>query len=89
MLRKLLTLLAIVTGLAAAGAPAQAHVAEMASVGIVATTEFAAKCSGQASGVAFVTVRSATRDGERAPCPKPKPSVVMPPVMLGADRALE
>jgi hypothetical protein len=89
MLRRLLTLLAILSGLAVAGTPAQAHVAEQASVRLVATAELASKCSSASSGVAFVEARSATRDSEKAPCPKPKPSVVLPPVMVGPDRALE
>lgn len=89
MLRRLLTLLAILSGLAAAGTPVQAHVSELASVRLVATAELATKCSSASSGVAFVEARSATKDGEKAPCPKPKPPVVLPPVMIGPDRALE
>ncbi len=51
MLRKLLTVLAILTGLAAAGAPAQAaQISDVASVRVVATVELAAKCTLPSSG---------------------------------------
>ena len=89
MLRHLLTIFAIVTGLAAAGAPAQAaQMSDVASVRLVATAELSAKCSLPSSGPAFIPT-APRRDGEKPPCPKPRPPIVLPPVMLGADRALE
>ncbi len=88
MLRRLLTLLAILTGFAAIGTPAQAGVAEMASVRIVASAELATKCTSASSGVALVR-QPAGKNGDKTPCPKPRPPVVLPPVMLGVDRALE
>jgi hypothetical protein len=90
MLRQLLTILAILTGLAAAGAPAQAAQVnnDVASVRLVASAEFASKCTLPSSGPAL-TPQAPLKDGARAPCPKPRPPVVLPPVMLRVDRALE
>jgi hypothetical protein len=94
MLRKLLTVLAILTGLAAVGAPAQAaQVSDVAgiraSVRMVAAAELAAKCTLPSSGPALRPAAPPLKDGAKAPCPRPRPPVVLPPVMLGADRALE
>jgi hypothetical protein len=89
MLRHLLTILAIVTGLAAAGTPAQAApMSDVASVRLVAAAEAAVKCTLPSSGPALAP-QAPKRDGERPPCPRPRPPIVLPPVMLGADRALE
>jgi hypothetical protein len=89
MLRQLLTILAIFTGLAAAGAPAQAaQVNDVAAVRLVATAELSAKCTMPSSGPAFLPSAPA-KDGEKPPCPRPRPPIILPPVMLGADRALE
>ena len=88
MLRQLLTVLAILTGLAA-GAPAQAAQAnDVASVRLVATAEFTAKCTLPSSGPALAQPAPQRADA-KAPCPKPRPPIVLPPVMLRADRALE
>jgi hypothetical protein len=88
MLRRLLTVLAILTGLAAA-APAQAvPVSDVASVRFVATAELAAKCTLPSSGPAYAP-SAPLRDGVKAPCPKPRPPIVLPPVMLRVDRSLE
>ena len=89
MLRRLLTIFAILTGLAAAGAPAQAaQLNDVAAVRLVAAAELSAKCTLPSSGAAL-TPPAPLRDGVKAPCPKPRPPIVLPPVMLGADRALE
>jgi hypothetical protein len=89
MLRQLLTVLAILTGLAAAGAPAQAApISDVASVRLVASAEFDSKCTLPSSGPAL-TPPAPRKDGTKAPCPRPRPPVVLPPVMLRADRALE
>jgi hypothetical protein len=89
MLRQLLTLFAILTGLAVAGAPAQAaQVNDIASVRLVATAEIASKCTLPNSGPAL-TPPAPQKEEAKAPCPKPRPPVVLPPVMLRADRALE
>jgi hypothetical protein len=89
MLRQLLTVLAILTGLAAAGAPVQAaQVNEVASVRLVATAELTVKCTMPSSGPAL-TPPQVLKDGVKSPCPRPRPPIVLPPVMLRADRALE
>ena len=89
MLRKLLTVLAILTGLAAAGAPAQAaRPSEVAAVRLVAVAELGAKCTIPSSGAALAP-QAPLRDSVKAPCPRPRPPVVLPPVMLGSDRSLE
>ena len=88
MLRQLLTALAILTGLAAASAPAQAvQVNEVASVRLMAATELVSKCTLPSSGPALTP--SPVLKDEKAACPKPRPPVILPPVMLRADRALE
>jgi hypothetical protein len=88
MLRQLLTLLALISGLAATGAPAQAHVPDIQNVRLVAAAEFASKCTTTVSGLAL---RPAPEMVGRAksPCPKPRPPIVLPPVMLVVDRAHE
>jgi len=89
MLRKLLTVLAILTGLAAAGAPAQtAQLSDVAAVRLVAAAELAAKCTLPSSGAARAP-QAPLRDSVMAPCPRPRPPVVLSPVMLRSDRALE
>lgn len=87
MLRRLLTVLAILTGLASA-VPAQASASEMASVRLVAAAEVAAKCTIPSPGPAFAP-QPPSKDDVKKPCPVPLPPVVLPPVMLKADRALE
>jgi hypothetical protein len=88
MLRQVLTVLAILTGLAAAGAPAQASASDVAAVRLVETAELAAKCVVPSSGPAFAPL-APVKDGVKKPCPVPLPPIVLPPVMLKADRALE
>lgn len=89
MLRRLLTIFAIITGLAAVGAPAQAaQLNDVATVRFVATAELSAKCTLPSSGPAFIPT-APRNDREKPPCPKPRPPIVLPPVMLGVDRALE
>ena len=87
MLRQLLTVLAILTGLAATPAQA-AQVNDVASVRFVATAELASKCTLPSSGPALRPA-GPLKDGAKAPCPRPRPPIVLPPVMLRADRALE
>ena len=89
MLRQLLTILAILTGLVVAGAPAQAaQVNGVATVRLVAKAELATKCTLPSSGPALAPT-APLKDGSKSPCPRPRPPVVLPPVMLGVDRALE
>ena len=89
MWRRLLTIFAIFTGLAAAGAPAQAaQLNDVAAVRLVAIAELGAKCTLPSSGAALAP-SAPLRDGLKTPCPKPRPPIVLPPVMLGSDRSLE
>ena len=89
MLRRLLTIFAILTGLAAAGAPAQAaQLNDVAAVRLVAAVELGAKCTIPSAGAALAPP-APLKDGVRASCPRPRPPIVLPPVMLRADRALE
>jgi hypothetical protein len=89
MLRKLLALLVLVTGLAAAGTPAQALSFDVESVRTVDASGYA--CSAQ-QGTRHA-LPSADKDRDEAPaksCPRPpKIVVVVPTVMLHADRARE
>ncbi len=88
MLRKLLALLVLVTGLAAAGQPAQALVLKVDSVH-AAEAGFACTAQpGQRS--APTSIRREREDVQPKPCPKPPRIVlVVPTVMLQADRARE
>lgn len=88
MLRKLLTLLALCAGLAAIAEPARAAVSPVAAARQVAA-------AGLTCSPAQVP-EPATRDGvavrERKTtktCPKPTIVVIVPTVMLQADRARE
>jgi len=89
MLRKLLALLVLVTGLAAAGTPAQALSFDVESVRTIDTSGYA--CSSQR--VARQIRQSDNKDRDEAQpksCPRPpKIVVVVPTVMLHADRARE
>lgn len=89
MLRKLLALLMLVTGLAAAaGTPAQARVFDVESV---RTIDASYACSTQAGvrGVMLVA-RKNRADAQPRSCPRPsKAAVVVPTVMLQVDRAHE
>jgi hypothetical protein len=88
MLRKLLALLVLVTGLAAAGQPAQAMVLKVDSM---QTVEAGLACTvqvGQRSN--RTSIRREHDDVQPKPCPKPPRIVlVVPTVMLQADRAHE
>jgi hypothetical protein len=91
MLRKLIALLVLVTGLAAAGTPAQARVFHVESV---RTIDAGYSCSVQsnARSAQLVDVLHRLERGEAQPkqCPRPpKIVVIVPAVMLQADRARE
>jgi hypothetical protein len=89
MLRHLLTVLAIFTGLAAAaGAPAQARGNDVAAVHLVEVAAFTTKCAIPNPGPALAP-QAPDKDTVKKPCSAPLPPVVLPPVMLKADRALE
>ena len=88
MLRKLLALLVLVTGLAAVNQPAQAMVFKIDSVQAV---EAGFACSAQPGQRSNPTsIRRERDDVQPKPCPKPPRIVlVVPTVMLQADRARE
>jgi hypothetical protein len=88
MLRQLLTALAILTGLTAAAPADASRVSDVASVRVIATAELATKCAIANAGPAFAP-QVPQHDAAKSPCPRPLPPVVLPPVMLKADRALE
>jgi len=88
MLRKLLALLVLVTGLAAAGTPAQAR---MFAVESVRAADVSYACATQA-GTRQEQLAGAKERNEALPksCPRPpKIVVIVPTVMLQADRARE
>ena len=90
MLRKLIALLVLVTGLAAVGTPAQARVFDVASV---RTIDAGYSCSAQA-GVRSAQLTNVLRkdrdEAQPRSCPRPpKIVVIVPTVMLQADRARE
>ena len=90
MLRKLIALLVLVTGLAAAGTPAQARVFDVENV---RTIDAGYACSAQPSSHSAQLAGIFRKDRDEAPaksCPKPpKIVLIVPTVMLKADRALE
>jgi hypothetical protein len=88
MLRKLLALLVLVTGLAAAGQPAHAVVLKVDSVQAIEAGFSCTAQPGQRS--APTSIRRERDDVQPKPCPKPPRIVlVVPTVMLQADRARE
>ncbi|MGX7895056.1 hypothetical protein [Tsuneonella sp. HG222] len=89
MLRKLIALLALLTGLAALGVPAQARAGEV-PVGVTAAFDVSSKCD-MDRRIAEAQRKRPMAQGktQRTPCPKPTPLVVFPPIMFGADLALE
>ena len=88
MLRKLLALLVLVTGLAAAGQPAQAMVLKVDSVQAAEAGYACTAPSGQRSSPSSSLLER--DDVQPKPCPKPPRIVlIVPTVMLHADRARE
>lgn len=89
MLRKLLALLVLVTGLATIGQPAQALVVDVQSVRTAADAGYA--CAAQPGQRDAAPTLRRERGGEQPKtCPKPPRIVlVVPTVMLQADRARE
>ena len=89
MLRKLLAILVFLTGLAAAGTPAQALSFDVESVRTVDAAGYS--CAAQ-QGTRHA-LPSVDKDRDEAPakaCPRPpKIVLIVPTVMLHADRARE
>lgn len=90
MLRKLIALIALLSGLAAIGAPVHARASELSGSGMVASAPLSAKCQAERSDREAVRNRpSGASKAARTSCRKPVPVIYFPPVMLGPDRAHE
>lgn len=90
MLRKLIALLVLVTGLAAFGQPVQARIVDVDSVGLT-SLETGYACSAP-SGTRATRLALPRESGEATQkmCPRPPRIVlIVPTVMLQADRARE
>ena len=89
MLRRLITLLALLTGLAAAGAPAHAVVYSAAS-GVEVAAGAEKPCKGEACERRAAARRSLDGPRTAKPCkPEPFVTVFIPTVQFGIDRAYE
>ena len=88
MIRKLLAILVLVTGLAAAGTPAQARIFDVESVRSI---DASYTCTTQAGALgAQLAIRKERDEAQPKMCPRPpKIVLVVPTVMLHADRARE
>lgn len=90
MLRKLIALLVLVTGLAALGQPAQARIADLDSVGLASLDTGLSCATQQSTRSAQLAVQRERNDAQPKICPKPpKIVLIVPTVMLQADRARE
>ena len=90
MIRKLIALLVLITGLAAMGQPAQARIVDLDRTGFASFSANSA-CATQADSRAANFAGAIERDvAPPKGCPKPpKVVVIVPTVMLQADRARE
>jgi hypothetical protein len=90
MIRKLIALLVLVTGLAAAGQPVQARVVDFDRVGLAALSA-SSTCQAQAGVRAAPLARALQRGAVQAKvCTRPPRIVlIVPTVMLRIDRARE
>jgi len=89
MLRKLLTLFALLTGLAAIAAPAEARFARMADVRVELASGSAAQChAAQLSAIERPANVAADDKGHAPFCPRPVCRVYIPVLQL-SDRARE
>ena len=90
MLRQLLTLLAIFTGLAALGTPAEARIAAFDGVQMESARERSGGCEVRQLGSPVAPLDVGVGEREQASvCPRPVVTVVIPTVQLGPDRARE
>lgn len=89
MLRQVLTLLAVITGLAATGQVAQARVAAIDSVALESASFAATECSETRPAPIVMLTQQARQRTERKPCKPTRPTAPAPTVMLGPDRARE
>jgi len=90
MLKRILTLFAILTGLAAVAAPAQARFSVIEDIGVHAAGETAPKCADKRIEEAAPLERYVERKAQPQTACKPAVvTIVIPTVMLQADRARE
>jgi len=90
MLRQLLTLLAILSGLAAAGAPAQARISGFDGVQLEAARERVPACEALQQSRSAMPLEAHARSAVGGlSCPRPIVTIVIPTVQLGVDRARE
>ncbi len=87
MIRQLLALVALITGLAAVAEPAQARYADIQAASQAAQRD--ASCKQRAVASTVATGRAWDRADQPKVCPRPQIVIIVPPVMLQADRARE
>lgn len=90
MTRQWLALIALLTGLAAVGAPVDAHTAEALSCEIGAAPDVSAACESELASHANILVADRILTQERVPTPlKIMPGLAGETVLIGIDRAYE
>lgn len=90
MRRQLLTLLALITGLAAFGAPANAAVGELFGSQVQAGQTSRSDERREECRQRKERERSPARREDTKDCPPPRPvRIILPTVMFGVDRAFE
>lgn len=90
MLRRILAIFAIVTGLAAASTPAQARMIAVMSQSVVEGAQAQAQNPTSACEIAPPSANLRGRVAPPQNCRPPKPVIiVIPTIQLGADRARE
>jgi hypothetical protein len=90
MLRRLLTLLAVITGLAASGASAEMRFAGVEQVRLEAALDQASACAVSAGTTPAepAAARVYAADSVKL-CPRPVTTIVIPTILFGPDRARE
>lgn len=90
MIKRILALIAILTGLTAVAAPVHARIASVEAVGVQAARDSVTKCADKRLVMAAPQAMGlAARKGTSVACPPPVITIVIPTVMLQADRARE
>jgi len=91
MLKRILTLFAILTGLAAIAAPAQARFSVIEDIGVHAAGETAPKCADKRieEGAAPLERYVERKAQPQTACKPAVVTIVIPTVMLQADRSRE
>jgi len=89
MLRRLLTLLAIISGLTAMAAPAHARITALAEAQVQIASESAGQCRIAKAERLSADKQRALRESEPPRCKLRTITIVIPTVQLSADRARE